>query len=270
MVYCIWYPSGGFGHFVNGVLTLYGENFAKNNSSQLEFSHNGNAHSFEPVVPKYFHDPVDYKFDFNCDLNYSVLVDNGINNEGEHFVKVFPEAKIIKLCYDDYSWPIVARTMIDKAMKSNLQDQLTVDQVWTDRKDWAVREKYFLFLRDNQLRHAWRPNKNTCNLMINDMLEYHVMHNKIQQFGIHLKDFSSTWHKWHESNLLYLHPINQAQQVVDSVKHKTNQDLAYMSDLWEQAVLYYYLWLEFEQEVPHNDFADFFANSQQISQWLKL
>ena len=27
MIYCVWYPSGGFGHFINAVLTLYSKDF---------------------------------------------------------------------------------------------------------------------------------------------------------------------------------------------------------------------------------------------------
>ena len=29
MIYCVWYPSGGFGHFINAVISLYGVDFKR-------------------------------------------------------------------------------------------------------------------------------------------------------------------------------------------------------------------------------------------------
>lgn len=104
MIYCVWYPGSGFGHFVNAVLSLYGKNFIRPNNT-LEFSKTGDSHSLELVAPKYWHDPEKYEFNFLDNVNYSVLVDNGNDNEGCDFLKTFPTAKIIKLCYTDQSWP---------------------------------------------------------------------------------------------------------------------------------------------------------------------
>ena len=127
MIYCVWYPSGGFGHFINAVLNLHGKNFVRP-TNEIKFSHTGNLHALELPAPKYCHDPKNYNFSFDQNFNYSVLIDNGINNEGEKFKTIFPTAHIIKLCYNDVSWPIVAKTMIDKAMQSSLDEQLTPDR----------------------------------------------------------------------------------------------------------------------------------------------
>jgi hypothetical protein len=43
-----------------------------------------------------------------------------------------------------------------------------------------------------------------------------------------------------------------------------SSDLTHITDIWTQAVVYYYIWLEFGIEVPHNDFANFFTNTDQI------
>lgn len=271
MIYCVWYPSGGFGHFVNGILSVYGQDFARSSHNNIEFSQNGNAHAFDLVAPKYLHDPEHYSFEFDPQLNYSVLIDNGINDENTKFQTVFPQAKIIKVCYTDQSWPIVARTVIDKALGRNLDQTLIPDQdCWNTNESWAVREKYFLYLRDHVFRQTWQPQPNTFNLHVDHMLNYFLFRHDLTSAGIKLDDFFNTWQQWRQANRAYIDPVENAQSIVIQVKQGKHIDLSYMNDLWSQAVLYYFLWLEFEQEVPHNDYADFFSNTSQISEWLKL
>jgi hypothetical protein len=61
-----------------------------------------------------------------------------------------------------------------------------------------------------------------------------------------------------------------AKKIVNQINNNESFDLSSIKDLWTQAVVYYFLWLEFEKEVPHNDYNDFFKDTDQIKQWLKL
>ena len=88
MIYCIWYPSGGFGHFINAVLSLYGTNFARPRVNTVEFNNDGNSHAVELIAPKYLKNLNNYSFNFLPNYNYSVLIDNGINDEGTKFLKI--------------------------------------------------------------------------------------------------------------------------------------------------------------------------------------
>jgi hypothetical protein len=116
----------------------------------LKFSANGDSHSLDLVVPKYFHECWPGGIEFLNDKNYCVLVDNGINNESASFKNTFPNSTVIKICYHKYSWPVVARTLIEKAMGSSIDAELPVD-AWDTDQPWAKREKYFLYLRDHPL-----------------------------------------------------------------------------------------------------------------------
>jgi hypothetical protein len=270
MIYCVWYPSGGFGHFINAILNLHGKDFARP-INKITFSNTGNLHSLDLPAPKYCADPENYDFEFDQTLNYSVLIDNGINNEGERFKKIFPKAHIIKLCYNDVSWPIVAKTMIDKAMQSNVNEQLLVNcDKWNVDESWVVREKYFLFLRDHALRKAWRPGNDVINLLINDMLDYTQLHRQLSSLGVELNDFKLFHRAWQQANAQYIDPVKNSQLVVESIKNNVNISLDHFSDIWDQAVLYYFLWINFGQEVPHNDFADFFSDAAAVKKCLKL
>lgn len=261
MIYCVWYPSGGFGHFINAVLTLYGDNFVRP-AKLLEFAKNGNSHNLDLVVPKYLHECWPGGIEFRNDKNYCVLVDNGINNESDQFKSTFPNATVIKICYTDHTWPIVAKTMIDKAMESSIEQQLPTDE-WRTDEPWARREKYFLFLRDHKFRHAWRSDDDNA-IYIDQLYEdYDDFFNALHPI-VKINWCGDAWEKWRTANAEYIRPIIEARHVVNMVRMKSLSDLTGITDIWTQAVIYYYIWLEFGIEVPHNDFADFFTNTDQI------
>lgn len=271
MIYCIWYPSGGFGHFVNAVLTLRGKNFVRPKKS-LEFSATGDSHSLDLVVPKYLHECWPGGIEFLNDKNYCVLVDNGINNESTKFKNTFPGAAVIKICYTDHSWAVVARTMIEKAMQSSMDAELPTD-TWNTDEPWAKREKYFLYLRDHPLRHAWRPelkneladNELDVGEFYEDYDNFYAAVNAIAK----IEDFYDLWKEWRQVNAKYIDPATTAKEVLSKVITKTSEDLTHITDVWTQAVIYYYIWLKYGVEVPHNDYSNWFTNTADIVKMLK-
>jgi hypothetical protein len=261
MIYCVWYPSGGFGHFINAVLTLHGDNFIRPKKS-LEFSKNGDSHNLDLVVPKYSHESWPGGIEFLDDKNYCVLIDNGIDNESTQFKSIFPNSVIIKICYSDRTWPIVARTMIDKAMKSSIEQQLPTDN-WNTDEPWARREKYFLFLRDHEFRHAWKSDDDNA-LYIDKMYEdYDEFLNKLNS-TVKINWCKDLWSEWRTANAKYINPIKEAKSVLSNIKIKCSYDLRHITDIWTQSVIYYYIWIEFGVEVPHNDHANWFTNTNDI------
>jgi hypothetical protein len=270
MIYCIWYPSGGFGHFINAVLSLHGNNFARPQQQQVTFGADGNSHALELTAPKYSKDPVDYLFDFDTNVNYSVLIDNGIDNETRRFRTVFPNAQVFKLCYTDTSWPIVAKTSIVKALGTDISQELTLGQDWPDNNTWARREKYFLFLRDHNFRHSWRAEPDCYNLLIESFFNYNLLKGQLTGAGVVLSDFEELHQTWLGNNYEYINPVLESLDIIDAVKNRTARSLTHITDVWDQAVVYYFLWLSFAQEVPHNDYKDFFANTTEIADWLQL
>ena len=228
----------------------------------MSFSRDGNSHMLELSVPPYSKDPLKYEFNFDTKLNYSVLIDNGIPNESTRFQKFFPDAKIIKMCYSDFSWPVVANTMIVKAMLRSIKSELSVDKnSWNTIDNWAQREKYFLFLRDNALRNAWKPDSISCAVLVEDLLDYAKLHSSLTSFGIELENFEDLHHTWWRSNQKYFQPVIQAQQFV-------NGEIDVVNDLWTQSVVYYQIWCLYGVEVPHNDLANFFDNHKHYQDWL--
>lgn len=271
MIYCIWYPSGGFGHFVNAIISSYGKNFAKADNVDLKFSPNGDSHQYALAAPKYknFYNPDDYQFDFDSNKNYTVLVDNGIQNQTDNFKNAFPQANIIKICYSDHSWPIVARTMIEKAMAVNFDSEVILNEgCWPVEDQWAYREKYFLFLRDHTLRHAWKPDDTTINLQVDQLLEYPQFYHKIQTL-FEIDPFEDDWTAWRVANKQYIDPVSIANDVIKSIVNQQSLPLDTITDVWTQSVIYYYIWLQYNFEVPHNDYSEWFTNTSEIVIMLK-
>ena len=261
MIYCVWYPSGGFGHFINAILTRYGENFVRP-SSILNFSSNGNSHSLDLVVPKYFHNHWPYEYEFDKNKNYCVLIDNGINDKSDTFRTRFSNAAVIKICYTDQSWPVVARTMIDKAMRSSIELALPIDE-WSVDEPCARREKYFLFLRDHQLKNAWQPSdQNFIN--VEHLFDYNNFYNRLNKF-VGIESFEDIWQQWRGANSKYIDPVETANVAMQYIKNKQTFDLRQITDLWDQAVIYYYFWIWFGIEVPHNDFANWIDSTDQLT-----
>jgi len=261
MIYCVWYPSGGFGHFINAILSLYGKKFVRP-CGILNFSPDGNSHGLDVVVPTYFHNSWPYQFEFDKDKNYSMLIDNGINDESHSFKTKFANATVIKICYTDRCWPVVARTMIDKAMKINIESALSIDE-WAVDEPWARREKYFLFLRDHHLKNSWRS-KNENFINVEHLFDYNEFYNRLNNF-IELEPFEDIWQQWRAANSKYIDPVDTANMVILSIKNKQPFNLRHVTDIWSQAVIYYYFWLWFGIEVPHYDFANWIDSTDQLT-----
>jgi hypothetical protein len=263
---CVWYPSGGFGHFVNAVLTLHGVDFVRPESIKYQFSDDGNSHQLPLTAPKFFHNPKNYKFNFDSSKQcYSLLIDNGISDENNNFIDQFPNARVIKICYSDYSWPIVASTMIHKAMQSTLHSQLPLDPLgWDCHEDWAVREKYFLFLKEHPYRTWWKPSNRCHNIFVDALLDYQQFVQSLKDSNIDVWDFYPLWQQWISANTQYIEPVAVAHKIISAVKNNQSMNISHYRDVWTQAVVNYFIWLEYQFEVPANDYADWFSTTDQI------
>lgn len=267
MIYCIWYPGGGFGHFINSILSLYGNNFKRPIKKDYQFSSNGDSHDLPCVLPKYHHDPDTYQYSIEPNLNYSVLIDNGNENEGDRFRQFFHDSTVIKICYSDFSWPVIAKTMIVKTSNKTFESAVNTNHNWSTNDNWAVREKYFLYLRDHPYRRMWNSSID-YTINIEDMFEYSRLHSKISSFGIEVQNFKDHWERWFFANRQYIDPVIVSTQVINLVENEIIQDLN-LTDLWTQSTVYFLIYNRYKFEVPHNELTNFFSSTEEIISLLK-
>lgn len=264
MIYYIWYPSGGFGHYINSVLSLYGNNFVRPKHKH-SFGSTGDSHYLDLVLPKYFQNTWKHDLSYiDPSKNYSMLIDNGINDESEVFIDCISAGKVIKICYSDQLWPVVAKTQIIKASRDTLDNQLKVDHRWPERKPWSIREKYFLYLRDHELRHAWRPSEKYDSLDLQVLLDYEDLYRTLSTLGILCDHFGDFHASMLEKNHQFFSGIIYSRQIIKALKDNRSMDIGHITSLWDQAVINYFIYLEFDFEIPANTYADWFTNTEEM------
>jgi hypothetical protein len=268
-IYCLWYPTGGFGHWLAAVISLRAHGFARP-TGPIEFSPTGDTHATPLVAPKYCCDPDHYEFDFDPAYRYVVLIDNGITNENTKFLTRFPNANVIRVCYDNQTWPIIASTMLNKVMGGLDEILCPEPDRWPVADDWARREKYFLFLRDHDLRHQWRPSQRNRTFFVNDLLDHRSILSRLRDnFYIDIDDISDLWQQWRTANAEYVDPVVKAKDIMYQLRNNGHYDLHTVKDIWTQSVINYFIWLEYGVEVPANDYSDWFQDWRSLCQLLE-
>lgn len=146
-------------------------------------------------------------------------------------------------------------------MGEDFNIEVSVDvEHWPTNEDWALREKYFLYLRDHALRHRWRAEDGCYCLYVDDLLDHDLLAEKLRPFGI-CDEFHRDWERWFAANRRYLDPVI----IADDTLRCLDQNIPLPKvDIWTQAVINYYVWLDHGVEIPANDCKNWFTNSQQI------
>jgi hypothetical protein len=278
----IQYPSGGFGHTIHVILSLFGKNFA-HNSLDHKFGMAGNSHQFPELLPKMF-EVSDYNVEnFRVMLdnvednkNVTILIDSGISNDTVDFKKIIHPYCSIRVCYDDWSWPLLAKMFYTRCMSSVLSKNCQlIDFIKPDHDnwpsnestDWAVREKYFLYLKDHAFRHYWRPVTDCVSLPIEQILNYKSLHTTLNQW-FDVTGFEDFYKKWYSVNEEHFNFYFDCKKIIGQIESRQLVDLSNINDLFSQAVINYYIWLKYNFEVPHNTYANWFTNTNDIFKML--
>ena len=125
----IHYPSGGFGNFINVLISMCFDAI-DTPEKDFKFSADGNSHDFPKSTWCHYEDNIRLLRD---DI---LLVDSGIERDYiEPIIEKFPNSPIIRMCIDEKSKSIVTQTCRYKAERS----QFVLDGEW-----WEQREQYTL------------------------------------------------------------------------------------------------------------------------------
>jgi len=152
-------------------------------------------------------------------------------------------------------------------MGSSLDEHFLKNLYWTDQ-DWGKRQKFLYFLKHHPTQGLWNPEDDCVNIDIEEIIDYDIFKSRLESAGIKLTDFSATHREWYRANKIYIDPVLQAQEIMEYIKRDENFLLSHITDLWTQAVVYYYIWLTYKIEVEHNKMPDFFTDTNQIRRWL--
>lgn len=272
------YPSGGFGHFMHVILSTHCKKF-NGKKINYKFGPGGDSHNYPVGLPKYHKLSTFNKTTYQQCLNnitseYStVLIDSGIDNDSNEFQQIIIPNISIRVCYNDWTWPLLARMFYTRCMSAVNGTEQNINQwifplstEWECHDAaWAKREKFFLYLRDHEFRYSWRENHSTLNIPIDYILDYSLLKTSLEQFFV-LDDFDILYQHWYQTNYKHFKFFLDAKFVWDNLHNRV--DLSHITDLFTQSLVYYYIWLKYNIETPHNDYHEWFTNTKDIIEML--
>jgi hypothetical protein len=276
------YPSGGYGYYLTRLINAFITNVVKT-SDDFSFDSVGTSHQL-PLVAG------DVHFDQNKNLisisdEYQVEIAQkkyilipyctGIQSDDvTSLTNAFPNAKIIRLYYEDDTWPLVFQNCITKAALETLETAVEFDHtVFGSSDDWAKRENFYLLLKNHHFRHMWNQCDSTRFLNINilDLLTkpencLRSIANYIHGTVIDLDALQTRHQQFLDSNSNTVRHL----EILHIVKNlKLTQSLKHIDHLYQQAVLNFYLQLRYKFEVLPNDYSDWFTNTTDIVKMLE-
>lgn len=273
----IHYPSGGFGHFMNALLSLCTDEFYVADSG-IDFSNSGDSHSFLLSAVKWARTNPDYKFtpfDWAQGLNrrHIVLVDLGIVNDSHTTVrKKFKQNYIVRMCIDQPARSIVYQTCLYKAQKKEFEFEYDAD--WQRREEFTKQYQYCDESQDYFLNN-FQPvdDQNVVNVLISWLFTDFDLVLSTLEVGLDVEIRRDQARELHRQFLLvngrYATGLFWANRILASLDDGSNLDLSDCNTLHDQGYINYLLAKRYQiPEIPAYDYRDWFANTAQISTFI--
>jgi len=278
----IQYPSGGYGFYLTRLINSFVTNIVRVDDL-FSFDYLGTSHSLPLVVGDIHHEQqrtlhsYDKKYLSDIDQQKYILIPYcpGIFNDTTDNIKInFPNAKILRLYYQDNTWPLVFQNCIIKAAVGTLENDVEFDdKKFGSSENWARRENFNLMFEHHYYRKMWKAyeHKQFLNIDIFELLT-NPQHCLTQVANF----INGTTHN------LDLLPARHQQfldansntvrhfEILHTVKSlKVEKDLMHITDLYQQAVMNFYIQLKYNFVILSNDYADWFTNTKEIVTMLK-
>jgi hypothetical protein len=113
----------------------------------------------------------------------------------------------------------------------------------------------------------WKPVDHN-DIDISVLLDYEQCYQALNAI-VEIDSFYPLWVQWKQTNAKYIEPVTLANNIFSSINNNEYCDLTHVTDAWTQSVIYYYIWLLYKFEIPHNDYAEWFTNTKEIVTMLK-
>jgi hypothetical protein len=278
----IHYPSGGYGFYLTRLINGFITNVVKTPDDFL-FDSVGTSHPLPLVAGSIHFDQnqtlisVSDQYQFDIARQKYVLIPycTGIQSDDiTALINTFTNAKIIRLYYNDDTWPLVFQNCIIKAALETLETAVEFDSItFGSSDDWAKRENFFLLLKNHHYRHMWNEcdlpqflNINVVDLLTDPETCLRSIANFIDGTIVDLDLLPGRHQQFLDSNLNTVRHL----EILHIVKNlRLTQNLKHIDHLYQQAVLNFYLQLRYNFEVPPNDYSDWFTNTTDIVKMLE-
>jgi hypothetical protein len=276
------YPSGGYGFYLARLINSFVTNVVQT-ADLFEFDQLGTSHLLPLVAGDIHHEQirnlysVDKRYQHDIDQQKYILIPYcpGIQNDTTTNLEItFPNAKIVRLCYYDNTWPLVFQNCIVKAAGGSLDTEVKFNsEIFGSQDNWARRENFSLLFENHHYRNMWKEYDHArfLNIDIFELLTnpYCCLSNVANFINGSIHHFDSLLDK--HQQFLDSNPNTTTHleilRIVDSLNIK--QDLMHIEHLCHQAVINFYIQTKFNFVIPANDYANWFTNTKEIVIMLK-
>ena len=273
----IQYPSGGYGFYLARLINSFVTNIVSVDDS-FSFDHLGTSHSLPLVAGDIHHEQqrtlhsTDEKYQSGIDQQKYILIPYcpGIPNDTTDNIKNnFPNAKILRLCYQDNTWPLVFQNCIIKAAVGTLENDVEFDHnKFGSSEDWARRENFSLMFAQHHYRNIWKAHKHEqflnidiFELLANPQQCLEQVAGFIGGTTTQLDSLPARHQEFLNANPNTVRHF-EILRTVESLK--IEKDLTGIDHLYQQAVMNFYIQSKFNFVIPSNDYANWFTNTKEI------
>jgi hypothetical protein len=172
----IQYPSGGYGYYLARLINSFVTMVVKTDDPFV-FDHLGTSHSLPLIAGDIHHEKpwtitaVNKEYQPDNDQQKYIVVPYcpGIENSTvDNLQKNFSKSKVVRLYFDDTTWPLVFQNCIVKAKRGKLEDDVEFNKdAFGSDQNWARRENFILLLENHHFRNLWRLYQHPNFLNIN-------------------------------------------------------------------------------------------------------
>jgi hypothetical protein len=271
------YPSGGYGYYLARLINSFVTNVVPT-ADLFEFDQLGTSHLLPLVAGDIHHEQnrnlysVNECYQRDIDQQKYILIPYcpGIQNDTTTNLEInFPNAKIVRLCYHDNTWPLIFQNCIVKAAAGTLETDVEFDsKKFGSGDNWARRENFSLLFENHHYRNMWKEydharflnidifelltNPHCCLLKVANFINGSIYHSD------RLLDKHQQFLDANPNTITHLEIL----QIINSLT--IEQDLMHVEHLYHQAVMNFYIQTKFNFVIPSNDYANWFTNTKEI------
>ena len=279
------YPPGGYGNFINYIVTHFFNETIKIEETPELFDTTGTAHRQKKYVsdiyPAIFDD-----YEINISVPYKnnekivLLYDSTVRNENNVDFNVhtqinakFPNAVTIKNIVDLDFNPIIHYTSL---LKTGYEyDHTDSQNMWeSPDEDYSIRERWSLWYHSNPYQFSPCSDSNVVNIQLSKLSTDPVktIIELAEKLNLTITDYhklKSFCRNWIRVQMPYFKLLSTQRRIIRCIDNEIDLDISNITSLHDQGYINYCIEREYDVIIPVYDYKDWFKSTIEISEMIK-
>lgn len=279
------YPPGGYGYFLNYVMTHYFNETIKIDKTKNLFDSVGTTHNqLKYTNPVWISNIKNYQLTisvpYSCDEKILLLLEgnNGNDKIENHNIynrlsQKFPNAQIVKSFIDPPAIPVFHLTSLKKTKYQF--DHKKFKNVWEDPSaDYAIREHWTLWYHSNPFNFDATYKDNFINIPLSNLITSPVktlleLAKKLNLSITNINELQLFCRNWQKSQLDYFKILSTERRIKKCIENNINLDISNITDLHTQGYINYCIERDFNVIIPVYDYRNWFKSTNEIKEMVQ-